>query len=85
MARSLPTHKSFEFVSITFMKKILITAVKNILIAVLISIAVVGIGVLIGFIDASEARHYFLVLSITVLILRYWNLWEESRKKKTRE
>lgn len=67
------------------MKKFLITAVKNILIAVLISIAVVGIGVLIGFIDASEVRHYFLVLSITVLILRYWNLWEESRKKKTRE
>ena len=67
------------------MKKILITAVKNILIAVLISIAVVGIGVLIGFIDASEVPHYFLVLSITVLILRYWNLWEESRKKKTRE
>ena len=67
------------------MKTILITAIKNILIAVVISIVVVGIGLLIGFIDSSEIRHYFLVLSITVLILRYWNLWEESRKKKARE
>ena len=66
------------------MKSILITAIKNILIAVLIPSAVIGVGVLIGLIDASEVRHYLLELSITVLILRYWNLWEESRKKKAR-